>query len=305
MLGMTLHQLRCLDAVVSSGSFQSAADKLNRTHPSVFTAIKALEQQTGLQLFDRSGYRVTLTSAGESFHRRAKAVLSESSALSAYAAQLASGEEASLAVVIGDVCPLPPTLSMLRSFFRDCPDTRLDLHVETLQGPVERLLDGDVNLIVHHIDKSDTRLEFIDVLSVRFIPVAAPGFLGFELTDELTPEQLRHHAQCVIRDSARHLPALDLHIIEGARQWTVSDQYMKKEILIQGMGWGHVPSFMIDQEIASGKLVCLEGKHLRGNTVDLVAARLRARPAGPVATKLWAHILASSQALHQAVDLRA
>ena len=40
MDGLTIHQLQCFDAVVSEGSFQAAATKLHRTHPTVFTAIK-------------------------------------------------------------------------------------------------------------------------------------------------------------------------------------------------------------------------------------------------------------------------
>ena len=59
-----LHDLRCFDAVATKGSFQAAGAALNRSHPSVFVAVARLEQQLGLTLFDRSGYRVGLTEAG-------------------------------------------------------------------------------------------------------------------------------------------------------------------------------------------------------------------------------------------------
>ena len=49
MDGLTLHQLRCFDAVVAEGSFQAAAARLGRTHPTIFTAVKNLEGQIGLQ----------------------------------------------------------------------------------------------------------------------------------------------------------------------------------------------------------------------------------------------------------------
>src|SRR6201989_1204718 len=107
MDGLKLHDLRCFDAVATQGSFQAAAGALHRTHPSVFAAVARLEQQLGLTLFDRSGYRVGLTEAGQTFHARAQATLRELDLLQTYADQLASGEEVVLRVVIGDLCPRP------------------------------------------------------------------------------------------------------------------------------------------------------------------------------------------------------
>src|SRR5215471_9727058 len=188
MDGLTLHQLRCFDAVVAEGSFQAAAAKLGRTHPTIFTAVKNLEGQLGLTLFDRDGYRVSLTEAGRSFHARTRIFLAELDALQNHATQLAMGEESELSVVIGDLCTLPETLGLLRRFFDTCPGTRLHLHFEAISGPWERLLDGDADLIIHHIDKSDTRLEFVDLFAIEVVPVVAPGFLPFPITDEITPE---------------------------------------------------------------------------------------------------------------------
>ncbi len=290
MSGLTLHQLRCFEAVVSTGSFQAAAQTLNRTHPTIFSAIKGLEEQTGVPLFDRSGYRVALTPEGKSFRQQAKILLDEAKALDAHAAQLAMGEEVALSVVIGDACPLPQTLGLLNQFFENCPDTRLDLHFEALSGPVERLLERDADLIIHHIDKSDPRLEFLNLHKVDFIPVVAPKFLGFPITDEISPEQMRPYAQCVIRDTARQSTSQSYYVIEGARHWTVSDQLMKKEIILQGMGWGHLPGFLIDQELNNGLLIPLTGKHLTGGSVELVAARLRNCSHGPIAHQLWQFI---------------
>src|SRR5258706_10172081 len=97
---LTLHHLRCFDAVVTEGSFQAAADKLARTQPSVFAAVKSLESQVGLALLDRSAYRVAVTDAGRSFHDRTRAFLHECQKLETYAAQLSLGEEPELRVVI-------------------------------------------------------------------------------------------------------------------------------------------------------------------------------------------------------------
>jgi DNA-binding transcriptional LysR family regulator len=290
MDGVTLHQLVCFEAVVSEGSFQAAAEKLRRSQPSISASVKNLEQQLQLSLLDRSGYRVTLTEAGRSFYERTRVFLQDAKRLQDHAAQLAMGEESELRVVVGDLSPLRETLALLRSFFDRCPGTQLHLHFEAISGPWERLFDDEADLIFHHIDKSDPRLEFVDLLSVEHVPVVAPHFLRFPVSKSITPEQMREYVQCVIRDTARHSPPADYFLVEGARSWTVSDQLMKRELIVQGMGWGHLPRYLIEQQLRDGSLLPITGKFFRGGRTDLVAARRRDRPHGPVAVRLWQFI---------------
>ncbi len=290
MNGLTLHQLRCFDAVVTQGSFQAAADKLFRSQPTVFAAVKSLETQAGLNLLDRSGYRVTVTNAGRSFHDHIRVFLREYDKLENHVAQLAMGEETELNVVIGDLCPVPETLGLLHRFFEGCPSTRLHLHFETISGPWERLQDGDADLIIHHINKSDPDLEYIDLGTIALVPVVAPNFLPFPISNDITPEQMRDHVQCIIRDSAKHSSPKDYYVVDGAQSWTVSDQFMKKEIILQGMGWGHLPDFIIEDELRSGKLLSISGKYFAGGRVDLVVARWRNISHGPIAERLWRYV---------------
>jgi len=297
----TIHQLECFDAVVREGTFAAAAAKLRRAQPSVSAAVKNLEAQLGLALLDRSGYRVALTDAGRSFHERTRLFLADLGALKNHAAQLAMGEESELRVVIGDLCPLPQTLALLRAFFDGCPGTRLHLHFEAIAGPWERLFDGDADLILHHIDKADPRFEFIDLFPVRVLPMVAPGFLRQPVSRAITPEQMRGYVQCVIRDTARHLPPRDYYLVEGARTWTVSDQVMKRELILQGMGWGHLPKYLIEQDLRKKRLLDISGRHLRGGKVELVAARRREVPHGPIAKRLWRYIEEEADAFTAAI----
>jgi len=290
MHDLTIHQLVCFDAVVSEGSFQAAAEKIRRAQPSVSVAVKNLEGQLGLTLLDRSGYRVSLTEAGRSFHERARVFLAELRALKNHVTQLTMGEESELRVVIGDFCPLPQSLALLRRFFDDCPGTRLHLHFEAIGGPWERLFDGDADVILHHIDKADPRFEFLDLFRVRVVPVVAPGFLRFPVSRSITPEQMRDYVQCVIRDTAQHSDTRDYFLVDGARSWTVGDQLMKRELILQGMGWGHMPNYLVEPDIRDGRLLDISGRHLNGGEAEIVAARRRDAPHGPVANRLWRYI---------------
>ena len=288
--GLTLHQLVCFEAVVSEGSFQAAAEKLLRSQPSVSSSVKNLESQLQLSLLDRSGYRVTLTEAGRSLYERTRVFLQEAKRLRDHASQLAMGEESELRVVIGDLSPLPETLGLLRSFFDRCPGTRLHLHFEAISGPWERLFEDEADLIFHHIDKSDPRLEFVDLLRVELVPVVAPNFLRFPVSRSIAPEQMRDYVQCVIRDTARRSTPADYFLVEGARSWTVSDQLMKKELILQGMGWGHMPRYLIEPNLRDGSLIPITGRFFKGGRSELVAARRRDTPHGPVAHRLWQFI---------------
>jgi DNA-binding transcriptional LysR family regulator len=290
MDALNLHQLVCFEAVVSEGSFQAAAGKLLRSQPTVSASVKNLETQLQLSLLDRSGYRVTLTEAGRSFYERTRVFLHEAQRLRDHATQLAMGEEDELSVVIGDISPLPETLGLLRRFFDNCPGTRLHLRFEAISGPWERLFDGEADLIFHYIEKSDPRLEFVDLFTVRIVPVVAPNFLRFPISRSITPEQMRDYVQCVIRDTARHSQPRNFYLVEGARSWTVSDQLMKKELILQGMGWGHMPRYLVEPDLREGKLLPITGKHLKGGQGELVAARRRDTPHGPVANRLWQYI---------------
>ncbi len=287
MIDFTLLELSAFDAVASAGSFQAGAVKLHRTHPTIYAAVKSLESQLGLVLFDRSAYRVKLTQDGVAFQQRVKVLLGEVASLQEFANQLSVGEESELTVVIGDACPISTVVTMLRQFFDEFPGTRLHLFFEAISGPWERLFDHEADLIIHHIDKSDMRIEFIDLFRVEFIPVVAPGFLPFPITRSITPKQMRDHVQCIIRDSARHTKPVSYFVLEGARSWTVGDQLLKKELIVAGMGWGRLPDFLVADELRSGELTSFEGTHFKRNRVDIVVARLRHRPSGPVAQRLW------------------
>lgn len=294
-MDFTLQELSCLMAVATEGSFQAAAARLHRTHPAVHAAIKQLEQRAGVALLDRTQYRVSLTEAGRAFSVRAAAVLDQARRLSEFSDQLARGEESDLRIVVGDLTPTARLLPQLKRFFTAWPRTRLHLHFEALSGPWERLHAGEADVIVHHVDKADKRLEWIDLMQVTLVPVAAPGGLPFPVTRSLTPARMAQAVQVIIRDTASEA-SRDYFVIEGASNWTVGDQHTKKELIAQAMGWGHMPLHMVAKELRSGKLVSLEGAHFKRSQLDIVVARRSDRHPGPVATALWQALAGVGQA---------
>jgi DNA-binding transcriptional LysR family regulator len=69
---MDLRQLRFFLEVAESGGFTRAADKLNTAQSAVSLAIKKLEDELEVKLFDRRDRRVSLTVEGETLVKNAK-----------------------------------------------------------------------------------------------------------------------------------------------------------------------------------------------------------------------------------------
>ena len=78
---LSLDQLRVLVVAAEEGSFSAAARRLDRVQSAVTYSIQQLEQQLGIEVFDRSGYRPRLNAAGESILEDARIILARVDAL--------------------------------------------------------------------------------------------------------------------------------------------------------------------------------------------------------------------------------
>ncbi len=72
---MTLQQLLYVIAIAETGSFNRAAERLYVTQPSLTSAVKEIEKELGIILFNRSGKGITLTAEGVSFLPYARSVI--------------------------------------------------------------------------------------------------------------------------------------------------------------------------------------------------------------------------------------
>jgi DNA-binding transcriptional LysR family regulator len=73
---MEIRQLEYFQAVSQLKSITKAADQLHIAQPSVSIAIQKLEDELGVQLFDRSQRQITLTAEGLIFSQRVNEILS-------------------------------------------------------------------------------------------------------------------------------------------------------------------------------------------------------------------------------------
>src|SRR5260370_17996722 len=88
---VSLDQLRTFVAAVDEGSFSAASRKLLRAQSVVSETISKLEEQIGVQLFDRTGRYPKLTSAGSAVLGDARTILPGVDLLKAPATAIRTG----------------------------------------------------------------------------------------------------------------------------------------------------------------------------------------------------------------------
>jgi len=99
-----LRLLRYFLAVVETGSVTRAAEDVHVAQPSLSRQLRGLEASLGLTLFDRSGKRMALTTAGHRFLPLARDLVTRADTARAAAGDLASGRATQLTVAA------PPTV---------------------------------------------------------------------------------------------------------------------------------------------------------------------------------------------------
>ena len=114
---MELTTLRYFVTVAHELNFHRAAEKLHMTQSPLSLAIRKLEDELGLRLFDRTSRSVRLTPAGEAFRREAEAVLNRAELAARRMAELAGVRNGRLAIGYNEPALntlLPPLLAKYR-----------------------------------------------------------------------------------------------------------------------------------------------------------------------------------------------
>jgi DNA-binding transcriptional LysR family regulator len=253
----TLDQLKVLLTVVDVGSFAGAARKLNRATSVISYSIANLEAQLGLMLFDRETTRKPqLTEAGRMVLAEAKLVTTGIDNLRAKSKGMLQGLESELHIVLDTLLPEHRVVDALTSFREQFPTVTLRLYVESLGAVTKLILDRVATIGVAGPLVQVDGIEKIGVGSVRLVPVAAPNH-PLALARPNAPGAGREHVQLVLTDRSTLTQGRDIAVI-GTSTWRLADLSSKHMLLKAGIGWGNMPIPMIEEDLATGKLVQLD-----------------------------------------------
>lgn len=165
----TLRQLEYVVAIEDRGGFQAAADACHVTQPGLSAQVRQLEEDLGVQLFERGRKPVLVTPAGAEILARARTVLAEVDDLEEVARSLTRPFCGLLRLgVIPTVAPfvLPSVLPAVR---RAYPELRLELHEGQTADLVEALGHGHLDLLLVALEAPLGDLESTPLIEDPFV----------------------------------------------------------------------------------------------------------------------------------------
>jgi len=196
---MELHQLRYFCAVADTGSFSRAAQRCNVSQPSLSQQILKLEDELGVRLFDRLGRTIRLTSPGEIFLPRARAVLRELEA--ARGDVDVQKESVSGAVTLGVIPTVAPYLlpPHLAEFSRNFSQAHVTVIEEITPVLLERLRASTIDLAILALPIRGHEFETFPILRERLF-AALPRHHRLTRRQSLSLQDLRSEPFLLLRD---------------------------------------------------------------------------------------------------------
>lgn len=291
-MAITFDQVLVFHRIAQTGSFKSAADELHRTQPAISLAIKKLEEEMEVELFDRSGYRPVLTSHGKAFYERSIPALKGMMEIDALAKSFRNQEEPELSIAIDGISHLPELLHLFRSFGENYPNTKLNLGFHILTDTEKRVLKQEAQMAITHFISNPQSLEVVPFSSVTMVPVMSRQL--FEEKKIKKQSDLSEISQVVVGDQMG-TKGLTFGLLDNGKKWRISDNNFKREIIIAGLGWGHLPLHSISRELEEKKLVVLKFEDIHPRELEINLIRHKKYPLGPIGKILWNELIQSKK----------
>lgn len=290
---MTLEQLKMLKLVAEQGSLKGASEILFKTQPAISQGIKQLENQLGLTLFSREGYRLILTKEGQQIYQRASRLLNEADEIKQLSKFIVQGNESTITLAIEasfDFNKILPILEMTQNEF---PHTQIILKQEYISGAFESVLLAEADLAITTVDEKillTDKFEAKPIYQGNLVNVVSPRLLARHPKLSLV-EELRNEYQIVVQDSGKTSKGVSFSVQTGQRCWYVNDFHTKKILIMSGMGWGRLPEYIVKDELKQQSLIVLTLDNVKTRvTLNYQALKLKSKLLGPVALKLWHNI---------------
>ncbi len=276
-----LDHLYVIATICDTGSFQLASEKLNKARSAVSYSVKQVEEFYQVKIFDRTKYRPALTRDGKVLLVRIRQLLKQAEAFESFVRDLKGETEVELRLGVSSNFPISRLTKLLRSLKAEFPTTTLHLEIETASG--ERLLLAEkVDIAIFAAPSRSPFIDYRQIDSMK-IPLVISRTLLSEDPDKINEIDLAQYPQIIVKSSDEKSP--DIGILDDTLKWYVTDLHVKKELIVNGLGWGRMPLHMVRDDIASGRLVHLPT--LGELTLPICLTKLANRALGPVGKRVW------------------
>ncbi len=145
---MTLTELRYIVAVAREKHFGKAASKCFVSQPTLSVAIKKLEEELGVVLFERHKHDVTVTSLGKKIVEQAERVLEQANDIKIMAKE--AGDPLKGTLQLGVIYTIGPYLlpRIIPSISKAAPDLTLIIDEDFTANLATKLTSGELDMII-------------------------------------------------------------------------------------------------------------------------------------------------------------
>ncbi len=282
-MSLNYDEIEAIIAVVETGSFRAAALKLHKSQSSISYIIKTIETHLAISIFDRDGQRAKLTDAGQIIYNKALALLKINKEIKEFSNSVSTGIETKIKLVVSAVTPTVLLMEIFKEFNAEFPKTQIELIFKTFEEPLELLLAGEADIVVTAGNQQTNELERMKWNQIEFIPVTTPYHEA--ANPNLTEEELYNLTHLVVGGRSTLAKKAPASLVENANVWNITDFLIKKELLVNGLGWGYIPKQLIERELRESILIQVPSKDIVMKQLDLV--RKKSDYHGQASNRLW------------------
>ena len=254
-----IEAIQAFVAVVESGSFVGAADRLKLSKALVSRQVALLEDQLGTRLLHRTTRRVSLTSDGDLFLARSRELLQQWQEAMDEVSHRAVKARGTLRINVPfsyGVIRLAPLWS---KFMEQHPDVLLDI---TLSDRVTDLVDEGYDLAVRIGQLPSSSLVSRRLSSMRLKLCASSAYLKSHGMPDEPQDLARHRVLSYSLLSTGDVWTLSMRTDPGRIQTIEVKPAMRSnngdtctQAAIAGQGIVLQPDFMVDEPLAQGRLI--------------------------------------------------
>jgi len=275
MFRISLDALLILDAIDRRGSLSAAGTELHRVPSTISYTVSKLEQDLGVQIFERQGPKVLLTRAGEELLKEGRYLLKAAADLEKRVRRVASGWETEFNIGVESLFSAASLDVDIAAFCSVAGGTRLRISRESLTGAWEALLDRRVDLMVGAPGQGPAGGGYIaeEIGRVSFVFAVAPAHPLALIAGKLGKEELHMHKAISVADSARRMAPRTVGLLFGQDVLAVPDMHIKYALQLAGIGFGFLPEPYARKALASGALIEKEVEEPKPDEVFSLAWR--------------------------------
>lgn len=172
---MDFDQLETFLEVARHSSFSRAGEKRFRTQPAISSQIRALEEEVGSRLFDRSGGKVALTASGKVFQKYAEGVLEARKNLITTLAEMERVPRGEIVIGANEATCLHILPEVFAEFKKQYPNVGVQITRLERAKILGSVNDNAVDFGVVSIPVDDKRLTVVNIHCDELVMITPPG----------------------------------------------------------------------------------------------------------------------------------